>query len=110
MDFLRGTAFRVGCERLAVRVAVANFYVFLLRRLTLTTASPLKMLPAAPRVNSDSRALSAKLVRMCEITQNWQRCKKIFENFCQRGGYGGNGVGGAAVPRGAGRIARRCVL
>ena len=31
----------LGFERLVVAVAVANFYGFLLRRLTLTTASPL---------------------------------------------------------------------
>jgi len=70
-----------GCERLAGAVAVANFYGFLLRRLTLTTASPLKMLLAAPRVDSDSRALSAKLVRMCEITANFHRCKKFLSYF-----------------------------
>src|SRR6266436_5865086 len=74
-----------GCERLEVAVAVANFYGFLLRRLTLTTASPLTFLYAAPRVDSDSWALSAKLVRMCEITGNSQRCKNIFEFFCQGG-------------------------
>src|SRR2546429_5006562 len=78
-----------GCEMLAVAVAVANFYGFLLRRLTLTTASPEfrkdDFLYAAPRVDSDSRALSAKLVRMSEITGNLQRCKNILEKFCQRG-------------------------
>src|ERR1019366_6442288 len=29
--------------------------------------------------NSDSRAFSAKLVRNCEITANFQRCKNIFK-------------------------------
>src|SRR2546429_8695862 len=80
-----------GCERLEGSVAVANFYGFLLRRLTLTTASPEfrkdDFLYAAPRVDSDSRALSAKLVRMSEITGNLQRCKNILEKFCQRGWY-----------------------
>src|SRR5208282_1700588 len=33
---------------------------------------------AAPRVGSDSRALSAKLVRMCEITGIFHRCKIFF--------------------------------
>ena len=33
-------------------VAVANFYGFLLKRLTLTTASPLKILLAAPGCNA----------------------------------------------------------
>jgi len=41
-----------GGGMLAVRVAVANFYGFLLKRLTLTTASPLKMLLAAPGCTS----------------------------------------------------------
>src|SRR5260370_30012229 len=44
MDFFvflnGGAAARVGCERLEGGVAVANCYGFLLRRLTLTTASP----------------------------------------------------------------------
>jgi hypothetical protein len=43
------------CERLVDAVAVANFYGFLLRRLTLTTASPLKMLLAAPGCTAISR-------------------------------------------------------
>jgi len=34
--------------------------------------------------------ISAKLVRMCEITGNLHRCKKIFEKFCQRRRYRGN--------------------
>ena len=70
---------------LAGAVAVANFYGFLLRRLTLTTASPEfrknDFRYAAPRVNSDSRALSAKLVRSCEITANFHRCKIFFEKL-----------------------------
>jgi len=37
-----------GCERLEVAVAVANFYGFLLRRLTLTTASPLTFFTRLP--------------------------------------------------------------
>jgi hypothetical protein len=77
---------------LAGAVAVANFYGFLLRRLTLTTAS-LGFLYAAPRVNSDSRACSAKLVRKSEITANFHRCKNFLrkiEKFCQEGQYGGN--------------------
>jgi hypothetical protein len=43
MDFFRGATagIKLGGERLARAVAVANFYVFLLKRLTLTTASPL---------------------------------------------------------------------
>ena len=64
---------------LAGAVAVANFYGFLLKRLTLTTASPLKMLLAAPGCRADFPGISAKLVRMCEITGNFHRCKNIFE-------------------------------
>ncbi len=78
-----------GCERLVVdAVAVANFYGFLLRRLTLTTASPLKMLLAAPGRLSNFPGISAKLVRICEITGIFHRCKiflRIIEKFCQRG-------------------------
>src|SRR5260370_15898507 len=40
------------------------------------------------QVHGDSRALSAKLVRMCEIMGNSGRCKNILEKFCQRGRYG----------------------
>jgi len=40
MDFFREATSKVGCWRLEVAVAVANFYVFPLKRLTLTTASP----------------------------------------------------------------------
>ena len=36
------------CERLVDAVAVANFYGFLLRRLTLTTASPLTFFTRLP--------------------------------------------------------------
>src|SRR6478736_4704570 len=47
-------------------LAVANFYGFLLKRLTLTTASPLNVtrLPG----NSDSSGISEKLVRSTENT------------------------------------------
>src|ERR1035437_540878 len=38
----------LGCGMLAVRVAVANFYGFLLKRLTLTTASPLTFVTRLP--------------------------------------------------------------
>ena len=83
MDFFRGARASEGCERLVVAVAVANFYGFLLRRLTLTTASP-SNLSRGSRVNSDFPGISVKLVRMCEITGNFHRCKNIFEKFCQR--------------------------
>src|SRR5467141_1353042 len=79
-----------GCERLEGAVAVANFYGFLLRRLTLTTASPLTFFTRLPGWAAIPGAFSAKLVRMCEITGNSRRCKNIFENFCQGGWYGGN--------------------
>jgi hypothetical protein len=90
IDFLRGAAagIKPGGGMLAVRVAVANFYGFLLRRLTLTTASPLKIVLAAPGRRSDFPGISVKLVRKCEITGNFHRCKiflQKIENFCQRG-------------------------
>ena len=75
----------LGRERLVVAVAVANFYGFLLRRLTLTTASPLTFFTRLPGWTSDSRAFSAKLVRNCEITGNFHRCNIFFGNFCQKG-------------------------
>ena len=79
---------RLGClELLRGALAVANFYGFLLKRLTLTTASPLKCL-AAPGLASDFPGISAKLVRICEITGNFHRCKiflDYFANFCKRG-------------------------
>src|ERR1700723_3219565 len=66
-------------------VAVANFYVFLLERLTLTTSSPLCR---GSRENRDFPGISAKLVRNCEITVFFHRCKKILNicaNFCEGG-------------------------
>jgi hypothetical protein len=72
-----------GCERLVDAVAVANFYGFLLRRLTLTTASPFVSVRGS-QGGQRFPGISAKLVRMCEITGNFHRCKKIFEIFCQR--------------------------
>ena len=48
-------------------LAVANFYGFLLKRLTLTTASPLNRLARLPGY-SDSTGISAKLVRSTENT------------------------------------------
>src|SRR5207237_1425866 len=42
--------------------------------------------------------ISAKLVRMCEITANLWRCKNIFENFCQGERCGGNGRGSFPSP------------
>jgi hypothetical protein len=93
MDFFRG-AESEGCGMLAGAVAVANFYGFLLRRLTLTTASPLKMLLAAPGRRANFPGISAKLVRICEITGNFHRCKIFFqeiEYFFDEVRYGGNG-------------------
>ena len=63
-----------------VAVAVANFDGFLLKRLTLTTASPL-ICSRGSRVNCDFPDMSVKLVRKCEITGNPQRCKKILVFF-----------------------------
>ena len=67
-------------------VAVANFYGFLLKRLTLTTASPdpekttfFARLPGARRFPG----ISAKLVRMCEITANFHRCKLFLRYFAR---------------------------
>src|SRR5579863_3320769 len=83
-----GTAVRCwglsSCPRGAL--AVANFYVFLLKRLTLTTASPLMFsrFPGSLRFPG----ISAKLVRKCEITGIFHRCKlflSFFAKFCQRG-------------------------
>ena len=82
---------KLGCEMLAGAVAVANFYGFLLRRLTLTTASPL--MSRGSQGGKRFPGISAKLVRSCEITANLHRCKKFLEkieNFCQEGKYGGN--------------------
>src|SRR5271165_3666916 len=85
MDFflvwLRGetAGTKSGCEMLAGAVAVANFYGFLLRRLTLTTASPLYA--RGSRVGQRFPGISAKLVRKCEITGNRRRCKKFLANF-----------------------------
>ena len=65
---------------------------------SLSPPRPLDVLYAAPRVNSDSWAFSAKLVRNFEITGNFCRCKiffKNFENFCQPDRYGGNGGSGS---------------
>jgi hypothetical protein len=65
-------------------LAVANFYVFLLKRLTLTTASPLvfvtKTFFRGSRDAAISLGISAKLVRNSEITGNFHRCK-IFLIF-----------------------------
>ena len=67
-------------------LAVANFYGFLLKRLTLATASPLVFLIvledallAAPGISSDFPGISAKLVRNSEITGNFHRCKIFFD-------------------------------
>ena len=49
-------------------LAVANFYGFLLKRLTLTTASPLKCSSTRLPGYSDSTGISAKLVRSTENT------------------------------------------
>jgi hypothetical protein len=68
-----------GCERLlAGAVAVANSYGFLLKRLTLTTASPFENAARGSRVHSDFPDMSVKLVRLCEITRNRRRCKNIL--------------------------------
>src|SRR6516225_10681679 len=67
-----------------VAVAVANFYGFLLKRLTLTTSSPLYR---GSRVDGDFPGISAELVRKCEITGIFHRCKnflRFFANFCKR--------------------------
>ena len=82
-----------GCKTLAVRIAVANFYGFLLD----ATHSHHRgseflkngVVCAAPRLNSDSQAFSAKLVHSCEITGNFHRCKIYFE-FCVTERYGSN--------------------
>src|SRR5271157_6360453 len=69
-----------------------------LERLTLTTASPLclrleDLLLAAPGTLRFP-GISAKLVRKCEITGIFHRCKiflSFFANFCKRAvWYGGN--------------------
>ena len=43
-------------------------------------------------MNSDFPGIAEKLVRICEITGNFHRCKNFLENFCQGGGNGGNGA------------------
>jgi hypothetical protein len=88
-----GAAVSEGCGMLVDAVAVANFYGFLLKRLTLTTASPYDVLSQFPGW-SDSRAFSVKLVRKSEITGNLQRCKKFFKKtgkrFVKEDSDGGN--------------------
>jgi hypothetical protein len=89
------------------RLAVANFYGCLLKRLTLTTASPLslRMKTFCSRLPSVLRfpGISAKLVRICEITGNFHRCNiflDYFANSCERGvWYGGNVRGGPKPSR-----------
>src|ERR1700747_1159328 len=69
-------------------LAVANFYGFLLKRLTLTTASPLTSVSRLPG-SCDFPGISAKLVRSCEITGIFHRCKIFlifFANFCKPAG------------------------
>src|SRR5579863_10048073 len=69
------------------RLAVANFYGCLLKRLTLTTASPLIALAAPGLLRFPGH--SAKLVRICQITGNFHRCKiflSYFANFCNAAG------------------------
>jgi hypothetical protein len=85
-DFFQvGTAERgwevSSCGRWAL--AVANFYVFLRKRLTLTTASPLvfeieDVLLAAPGIARDFPDTSAKLVRSLETTENFHRCNSFL--------------------------------
>ena len=88
------------------RLAVANFYGCLLKRLTLTTASPLSLLRSFFEEDIFSRGsqvgcvfpgISAKLVRICEITGNFHRCKIFLRNFvkfCKREErYEGNTIG-----------------
>src|ERR1700691_517511 len=102
-----------GCERLVDAVAVANFYGFLLKRLTLTTASPKLRITTSVRGSQGGQrfpGISAKLVRMCEITGNFHRCKKFFAIFCQRGWYGGNGGCPTSKAANYGRKVRRNML
>src|SRR5215831_4500019 len=83
--FRLGTTDRWGFSS-CCRLAVANFYGCLLKRLTLTTASPLKLLSRLPG-SCVFPGISAKLVRKCEITGIFHRCKiflKKFANFCKR--------------------------
>ena len=81
-NFFRvGTAARGwGLLQLLTRLAVANFYGFLLKRLTLATASPLTFVSRLPGV-SDFPGISAELVRSSEITGNFHRCKIFLECF-----------------------------
>src|SRR5262249_30033800 len=63
-------------------LAVANFYGFLLKRLTLATSSPLN-LPNEDFVSrlpghSDFPGISAKLVRKLEITGIFHRCNNFL--------------------------------
>ena len=71
-----------------MRLAVANFYVFPLRRLTLSYSArtgrlglPVLPIPEFP----------LKLVRSVEITGNFRRCKKNFVKFCAAGAFQGTG-------------------
>src|SRR5215468_3747752 len=58
-----------GVDVVAGVLAVANFYGFLLKRLTLTTASPLKsFFSAAPGCTAIPRAFRRSLVRSTENT------------------------------------------
>src|SRR5215468_328975 len=77
------------CEMSAGAVAVANFDGFLLKRLTLTTASPLCLLSVSyrrrrlargSRVGQRFPGISAKLVRSHEITGIFHRCKNFLVN------------------------------
>src|ERR1700756_656114 len=83
-NFLRlGTTARGWEFSSCCRLPVANFYGCLLKRLTLTTASPLclRMKTCFSRLPGSCvfPGISAKLVRKCEITGIFHRCKNFLE-------------------------------
>ena len=82
IDFFRGAAVEVkGCEMLAEAVAVANSDGFLLKATHSHHRVSLEILLAAPGRLADFPGISAKLVRSCEITANFHRCKIIFGKY-----------------------------
>ena len=70
-----------GCKMLAGEVAVANSYVFLLKRLTSHHRVSLENVARGSRGDRRFPGISAKLVRISEITGIFHRCKNIFDKY-----------------------------
>jgi hypothetical protein len=70
-----------GCGFQDVALAVANFYGFLLKRLTLTTPSPFHWGSRVLAISGHFGGVSSQT----QNTSNWMHCNIIFQDFFAEG-------------------------